>query len=220
MVDLIAMKGIVWDEEDSGVTYRDISIPEEYREQAHIYREKLFEKLSLIDDQFMELYLEGGPIDEALIHEVLRKGTIALKCVPVVLGTALKNKGIQPLMDAVVRYLPSPLDVPPVAGGKPRDRVRRSIALGEMMRISPPWRLRSSCRKGRKLVYVRVYSGVVKVGDDILNVNLNKKEKISRIFRMHANHREHIEEARTGAIVGMVGLKETSTGHTLTGAKP
>ena len=219
VVDLITMKGIVWDEEDSGATYREISVPKEYEETAHTYREKLFEKLSLIDDRFMELYLEGETIDESFIHEVLRKGTIELKCVPVVLGTALKNKGIQPLMDAVVRYLPSPLDVPAVQGINPENgetvfRVARddedftALAFKVVM------------QEGRKLVYVRVYSGVVKVGDDVLNVNLNKKEKISRIFKMHANHRERIDEARTGAIVGMVGLKDTSTGHTLAATKP
>jgi elongation factor G len=219
VVDLITMKGIVWDEEDSGATYREISVPKEYEETAHAYREKLLEKLSLIDDRFMELYLEGEAIDEAFIHEVLRKGTIELKCVPVVLGTALKNKGIQPLMDAVVRYLPSPLEVPPVQGINPEngEAVHR-FARDEEDFTALAFKV--VMQEGRKLVYVRIYSGVVKVGDDVLNVNLSKKEKISRIFRMHANHRERIEEARTGAIVGMVGLKDTSTGHTLAGAKP
>ncbi|MDR2017335.1 MAG: elongation factor G [Syntrophobacterales bacterium] len=219
VVDLITMKGIVWDEEDSGITYRDISIPAEYREIAGIYREKLFEKLSLIDDNFMELYLEGQEIGEALVHEVLRKGTVGLKCVPVLLGTALKNKGIQSLMDAVVRYLPSPLDVPPVQGVNQEtgEIVYRFSKDNEDFTALA---FKVVMQEGRKLVYVRVYSGIVKVGDDIFNVNLNKKEKISRIFRMHANHRERIEEARAGAIVGMIGLKDTSTGHTLTGINP
>ena len=219
VVDLITMKAVVWSEEDQGATYSHVSIPKDYEEIAHTYRERLFEKLSLIDDQFMELYLEGGPIDEALIHEVLRKGTIALKCVPVLCGTALKNKGIQPLMDAVVRYLPSPLDVPPVLGVNPETgQVEQREGKDEEDFTALAFKV--IMQEGRKLVYVRVYAGVVKVGDEILNVNINKKEKISRIFRMHANHRERIEEARTGAIVGMVGLKETSTGHTLTGTKP
>ncbi|MBA4418256.1 MAG: elongation factor G [Syntrophus sp. (in: bacteria)] len=219
VVDLITMKALVWGEEDQGATYRSISIPKEYEEAAHSYREKFFEKLSLIDDHFMELYLEGEGIDEALIHSVLRKGTIALKCVPVLCGTALRNKGIQPLMDAVVRYLPSPLDVPPMEGINPQtgETEQREARDDEDFTALA---FKVVMQEGRKLVYVRVYGGVIKVGDEIVNVNLNKKEKISRIFRMHANHRERIEEARAGAIVGMVGLKETSTGHTLTKAKP
>jgi elongation factor G len=219
VVDLITMKAVVWDEEDQGVTYRHVSIPKEYEEIAHAYREKLFEKLSLIDDHFMELYLEGGAIDEALVHDVLRRGTISLKCVPVLCGTALKNKGIQPLMDAVVRYLPSPLEVPPVEGVNPETgELEQREARDEENFTALAFKV--IMQEGRKLVYVRVYAGAVKVGDDVFNVNIGKKEKISRIFRIHANHRERIEEARTGAIVGMVGLKETSTGHTLTGARP
>ncbi len=219
VADLITMKAIVWNEEDSGTTYNHISIPKEYQEVAEVHREKLFEKLSLIDDHFMELYLEGGIIDEALVHEVLRKGTIGLHCVPVLCGTALKNKGIQPLMDAVVRYLPSPLDVPPVQGLNPvTGELEQRAATDDEDFTALAFKV--VMQEGRKLVYVRIYSGSVKVGDDVLNVNIGKKEKISRIFRMHANHRERIEEARTGAIIGMVGLKETSTGHTLTGGKP
>jgi elongation factor G len=219
VVDLITMKAIVWDEEDSGTSYHYVHIPAEYEETAHLYRERLFEKLSLIDDHFMELYLEGGAIDEALIHEVLRKGTIGLKCVPVLAGTALRNKGIQPLMDAVVRYLPSPLDVPPVEGTNPAtgELEQRGAKVDEDFTALA---FKVVMQEGRKLVYVRVYAGKIKVGDEVLNVNINKKEKISRIFRMHANHRDRIEEARTGAIVGIVGLKDTSTGHTLTRNKP
>ena len=219
VVDLIEMKAIVWNEEDSGATYNYLSIPEEYAESARAHREKMLEKLSLIDDHLMELYLEGESIEDSLIHEVLRKGTIELKCVPVLCGTALKNKGIQPLMDAVVRYLPSPLDVPPVQGVSPEtgEVETRAATDGEDFTALA---FKVVMQEGRKLVYVRVYAGAVKVGDDIFNVNLGKKEKISRIFRMHANHRERVEEARTGAIVGMVGLKDTSTGHTLVGSKP
>jgi elongation factor G len=219
LVDLVSMKAIVWDEEDLGATFRHISIPKEYEEVARTYREKLFEKLSLLDDHFMELYLEGEEIDDAFVHSVLRKGTIGLKCIPVLCGTALKNKGIQPLMDAVVHYLPSPLDVPPVQGINPQTgeiEQREARANEDFTALA----FKVVMQEGRKLVYARVYSGTVKVGDEILNVNLNKREKISRIFRMHANHRDRIEEARTGDIVGLVGLKETSTGHTLARAKP
>lgn len=219
VVDLIAMKGIVWDEEDLGSTYREIAIPKEYEETARSYRERLLEKCSLLDDQLMELYLEGHEIDETMIYDTLRKGTLALKCVPVLCGTALKNKGIQPLLDGIVRYLPSPLDVPPVHGKNPQtDEVEERAARDDEDLTALAFKIVMD--EGRKLTYVRIYSGVMKVGDDVYNVNLDKREKISRIFRMHANHRERMEEARTGAIVGILGLKETSTGHTLTKTKP
>ncbi|HVN96811.1 MAG TPA: elongation factor G [Syntrophorhabdaceae bacterium] len=219
VVDLIAMKGIVWDEEDMGATYRSIAIPPEYQETARRYREKLFDKLSLLDDEFMEHYLEGGEIDEALIVKALRTATIALKCVPVLCGSALKNKGIQPLIDAVVKYLPSPLDVPPVTGENPdnSELEERKASVDEDLAALA---FKIVIEEGRKLTYIRIYSGKLKVGEEIYNVNLRKREKVSRIYRIHANHKDRIEGAEAGAIVGIVGLKETSTGHTLTRAKP
>ena len=219
VVDLITMKGIVWDEEDMGTTYRSISIPPEYQETAKTYRDKLFDKLSLLDDDFMSHYLEGGPIDESVIIGALRKATIALKCVPVLCGTALKNKGIQPLLDAIIAYLPSPLDVPPVTGENPEtgELEERKASVEEDFAALA---FKIVIEEGRKLSYIRIYSGKLKVGEEIYNVNLRKKEKISRIYKIHANHKDRIEETQAGAIVGIVGLKETSTGHTLTKAKP
>ncbi|MCX8022296.1 MAG: elongation factor G [Syntrophorhabdaceae bacterium] len=219
VVDLIALKGIVWNEEDLGATYRYIEIPESYREKAIEYRENLFEKLSLIDDHFMELYLDGGDIEEKVIHETLRKGTITLKCVPVLCGAALKNKGIQPLLDAVVRYLPSPTDIPPVSGTDPQtgEIITREARIDEDLSALA---FKVVMEEGRKLIYIRIYSGQLDVGDEVYNVNIGKKEKVSRIYRIHANHKERIDEAKAGAIVGIVGLKETSTGHTLTKNKP
>ncbi len=219
IIDLITMKGVVWDEESLGATLHQIALPDEFKETARNFREKLFEKLSLLDDSFMELYLDGKEIEEQTIRDAIRKATIALKCVPVVCGTALRNKGIQPLLDAIVWYLPSPLDVPPTEG---HDPVTGEIAFRE---ADPDEDLCGLAFKvvvteGRKLVYVRIYSGSLKVGDDIYNVNLQKKEKVSRVYKIHANHRDRMDEARTGDIVGIVGLKETSTGHTLTKAKP
>jgi elongation factor G len=219
VVDLITMKSIVWDEDNLGATYNHISIPKEYEKISHTYREKLFEKLSLIDDQFMELYLDGNAIEEPIIHNTIRKATIALKCVPVLCGAALRNKGIQPLMDGIVRYLPSPVDVPPVQGKNPQTGVleyREARDDEDLTALA----FKVVMDEGRKLTYIRIYSGVLNVGDEVYNVNIGKKEKISRIFRMHAKHRERIEGARTGAIVGIIGLKETSTGHTLTKTKP
>lgn len=219
VIDLITMKALAWSEDDLGATFSLISIPEEYEQLARSQREKMLEKCSLLDDQFMELYLEGKEIDDAMIHETLRQGTIALKCVPVLCGTALRNKGIQPLLDSVVRYLPSPLDIPPVQGINPQtgQMEQREVSDEEDLAALA---FKIVLDEGRKLTYIRIYSGTIKVGDDIYNVNLGKREKVSRIFRMHANHRDRIEEARTGAIVGIVGLKETTTGQTLTKAKP
>lgn len=219
VIDLITMKGLVWNEDDLGATYNQISIPKDYESIARSQREKMLEKCSLLDDQFMEFYLEGKEIDESMIHETLRQGTIALKCVPVLCGAALRNKGIQPLLDSVARYLPSPLDIPPVQGTNPQNgQIEQREARDDEDLTALAFKI--VLDEGRKLTYVRIYSGVVKVGDEVYNVNLGKKEKVSRIFRMHANHRDRIEEAHTGAIVGIVGLKETTTGQTLTKTKP
>jgi elongation factor G len=219
VIDLIAMKGLVWNEDDLGATFNQVSIPKEYEQLARTEREKMLEKCSLLDDQIMELYLEGKEIDEEVIHDALRRGTIAMKCVPVLCGTALKNKGIQPLLDSVVRYLPSPLEVPPVQGTNPQTReIEQRAARDDEDLTALAFKIVMD--EGRKLTYIRIYSGTMKVGDEVYNVNLGKKEKVSRIFQMHANHRDRIEEARTGAIVGIVGLKETTTGQTLTKAKP
>jgi len=219
MIDLIKMQGIVWEEEDMGATYRYIHIPDKYKRPAHEYRERLLEKLSLLDDTFMELYLGGAEIDEELIHKVIRENTIAMKCVPVLGGAALRNKGIQPLLDAIVNYLPSPIDIPPVKGKNPEtgfEEIREPKNTEDFSALA----FKVVMDEGRKLVYIRIYSGEIKVGDDVFNVNLNKKEKISRIYRIHANHRERIDEASTGAIVGIVGLKDTSTGHSLVKTRP
>jgi elongation factor G len=219
VVDLVTMEGLVWDEESLGASFRRISIPENYKKAAREQREKLLEKLSLIDDHFMELYLGGEEIDPALIHEIVRKGTVTLKCIPVLCGAALRNKGVQPLLDAIVRYLPSPLDVPPVQGKNPQTGetdFREAKDDEDFSALA----FKVVLDEGRKQVYCRIYSGTLKVGDEVLNVNLNKKEKISRIYQIHANHKERMEEARTGAIVGIVGLKETSTGHTLVKSRP
>ncbi len=215
VVDLISMEAMVWNEEDLGATFNTIPIPEACREEAQGQREKLLERISMLDDSVMELYLEGMEISADLIYETLRKGTVSLRCVPVLCGAALRNKGVQPLLDAVIRYLPSPLDVPPVQGRNPETgewESREARSDEDLTALA----FKVVMEEGRKLTYVRIYSGKMEVGQDVYNVNLGRKEKISRIFRIHANHKERIEEAATGAIVGIVGLKETSTGHTLT----
>ena len=136
----------------------------------------MLEKCSLLDDQFMELYLEGKEIDDAMIHETLRQGTIALKCVPVLCGTALRNKGIQPIVDSIVRYFPSPLDIPPVQGINPQtgQMEQREVSDEEDLAALA---FKIVLDEGRKLTYIRIYSGTIKVGDDIYNVNLGKRGK-------------------------------------------
>ncbi len=196
-----------------------VSIPKEAAEVAAEYREKLLEKLSLLDDRFMERYLEGEAIDEAFVTRDDQEGDHRPRCVPVVCGSALRNKGIQPLLDAIVSYLPSPLDVPPVEGVNPAtgETEHREARVDEDLCALA---FKVLMEEGRKLVYIRVYSGRLAVGEDVYNVNLGKKEKVSRIYKIHANHKERVEEAHAGAIVGMVGLKETSTGHTLVRTRP
>jgi len=219
VVDLVAMEAVVWDENSLGASFEVISIPEDQRARANEHREALLEKLSLVDDRFMELYLDGSDMSPDVIIDAVRKATISLKAVPVLCGAALRNKGIQPLLDAVVRYLPSPVDVPPVQGVNPQSgepETRDATDDEDLSALA----FKVVLEEGRKLVYIRIYSGVLKVGDEVMKVNLGKKEKISRIFRIHANHKERVEEVRTGAIVGIVGLKETSTGHTLVKSKP
>jgi len=215
VVDLVSMKAIVWDEESLGVRYEYVEIPESTRDLSYEYRERLIDGLSMVDDRIMELYLNGDEIPETVIHEAIRKGTLSMKLVPVFCGSALKNKGIQPLLDGVVRYLPSPLDMPPVTGKNPltgEEETRLPLTDEDFTALA----FKVVMEEGRKLIYIRVYSGELKVGDDVLNVNLGKKEKISRIYRMHANHKERVDYASVGAIVGIVGPKDTSTGHTLT----
>jgi elongation factor G len=219
IVDLITMKATVWDEDTLGASFREISIPQDSIDTAREYREKLLEKLSLLNDDLMERYLEGEPIEESLIYETIRYATISLRCVPVVCGSALRNKGIQPLLDAIVRYLPSPLDVPPVEGTDPATgEITHREARSDEDLCALAFKV--LMEEGRKLVYIRIYSGKLNVGEDIYNVNLGKKEKVSRIYKIHANHKDREEEALAGAIVGIVGLKETSTGHTLVRSKP
>jgi elongation factor G len=162
----------------------------------------------------MEKYLNGEEISESEMKAALRKGTISMKAVPVLCGAALRNQGIQPLIDAIVDYLPSPLDVPPVEGTNPvtGDMARR-MAKDEESLTALAFKVMMD--EGRKLVYLRIYSGILKVGTEVYNPRLKKGEKISRIFQMHAHQRNRVEEAKTGEIVAVMGLKETTTGDTL-----
>jgi elongation factor G len=214
VIDLIRLKGIVWDEHSLGVDFKEISIPKEMKEEALHHRSKLIESISELDDHLMEKYLYGEEISESEVKSAIRKGTLSMKAVPVLCGAALRNQGIQPLIDAIIDYLPSPLDVPPVEGANPvtGDGVRR------MARDEEPFcalAFKVMMDQGRKMVYTRIYSGVLKVGQEVFNPRLKKNEKISRIFQMHANQRTRVEGAKTGEMVAVIGLKDTTTGDTL-----
>lgn len=214
VVDLITLRGVVWDEHSLGAEFREVSIPKELKEDAALYRSKLIESLAELDDPFMEKYLSGEEISESEMRATLRKTTILMKGIPVLCGAALRNQGIQLLIDAIVDYLPSPLEVPPVEG---RDPATGALAK-RMAKDEEPFAalaFKVMMDEGRKLIYIRVYSGVLKVGKEVYNPRLKKGEKISRIFMMHANQRARMEEAKTGEIVAVMGLKETTTGDTL-----
>jgi len=214
IIDLIRMKAIAWDEHSLGTEYREITIPKEYMEDAQRQRSKLVEAVAELDGPLMEKFVNEEEISEAELKEAIRKATISMQAVPVLCGAALRNQGIQPLLDAVVDYLPSPLDVPPGEGTNPvTNKVEeRPPEPGEPLTALA---FKVVMDQGRKLVYIRIYSGILKVGQEVYNPRTKKAEKISRIFQMHANQRNRVEEARTGEIVAIMGLKETTTGDTL-----
>jgi elongation factor G len=214
VIDLIKMKAIVWDEETLGSTFREMDIPSELMADAGKYREHLLETLAEKSDPLMEKYLAGEEVDTEEIHRVLREATINFNLVPVLCGAALRNKGIQPLLDAVVNYLPSPLEVPPVQGFNPLtgDPETRSSSDQEPFAALA---FKIMTDEGRKLTYLRVYSGVLKAEQEIYNSTKGKQERVARLFRMHANKKERVPEVRAGDIIGAAGLKDTATGDTL-----
>ncbi|MBW1658875.1 MAG: elongation factor G [Deltaproteobacteria bacterium] len=214
VVDLVRQKAIVWSEDGLGNEYEVAEIPQDMKEEVAAYREKLLEAVAEADDELMERYLEEGDLPEGDILKALRKRTLNMEIVPVLCGSALKNKGVQPLMDAIVDFLPSPLEVPPISGVDPET--------GETITRPPDIKAPFSALvfkvmmdQGRKLCFVRVYSGQVKVGEELYNLNLRTKEKVARILEIHANHRKRIDTAKAGDIVGVIGLKRSSTGNTL-----
>jgi elongation factor G len=214
VIDLIEMKAIVWNDEALGATFEITEIPEIEIEQARAYREKLIETLADADDAIMEAYLAEAEIDTAALTAAIRKATIDLKLVPVLCGSALKNKGVQPLLDAIVAYLPSPADVPPIEGIDPETSASIACPPGNKEPLAALI-FKVAMAEGRKLSYVRVYSGRLEAGKEVYNPVRRTKEKLSRILHMHANKRERIDSAGSGSIVGVVGLKLSSTGETL-----
>ncbi len=215
VIDLVRMKAVVWSGEQLGAEFRDEEIPTALQEIAREHRDRLLEAAVEQDDAVLEAYLDGTEPDEATLRACIRKGTLAGAFVPVMCGSAFKNKGVQPLLDAVVDYMPSPVDVPAIAGilpGNHEPSERRSDDGEPFSALA--FKIMNDPYVG-SLAFARIYSGIVNTGDTLLNTVKGKKERAGRMLLMHANSREDIKEARAGDIVAFAGLKEVTTGDTL-----
>jgi len=214
VVDLIKMKAIIWDEASQGMKFEFKDIPAELQAQAEEWREKLLEAAAESSEELMNKYLEEGTLSEAEIKLGIRTRTLATEIQPMLCGTAFKNKGVQRMLDAVIDFLPSPVDIPPV-GGTDEDEAVTSRRADDSEKLSAlAFKLMTDPYVGQ-LTFVRVYSGVLKKGDTVFNPIKGKKERIGRIVQMHANNREEVEEIRAGDIAACVGLKDVTTGETL-----
>jgi elongation factor G len=215
VVDLVRMVGVVWDDEALGAKYHDVEIPAELLDQAKEYREKMIEAAVELDDDVMTAYLEGKEPDEATLKRLLRKAVISGAFYPVLCGSAFKNKGVQPLLDAVVDYLPSPVDVPAIKGTDPNsgEEVVRKASDAEPMALLA-FKIMDDPFVGT-ITFCRIYSGKLESGTGVINSTKERKERIGRMLLMHANNREDIKEAYAGDIVALAGLKEVRTGDTL-----
>jgi len=214
IVDLIALKGYSFSQEDLGVTVSEVGVPDSMQDKAASMRETIIEAAADCDDGLAEKYLDGGDLSVGEIQAALRKGVIAGQIVPVFVGSGLKNKGIQPLLDAVVEYLPSPLDVPPVEGLNPENgnvETRQSSDSEPLAALA----FKVQVDGGRKVTYFRIYSGILKTGEEVYNPRLKHPEKIARLLKIHANRKERIDSARAGDIAAAMGLKDTTTRDTL-----
>ncbi len=215
IVDLVRMKGVVWDEDTLGASFRDIEIPADLLDKAKEYRDKLVEMAVEVEDEAMEAYLEGNEPDEAKLKELVRKGTISSHFYPLFCGSAFKNKGVQPLLDGVLDYLPSPADVPPIKAidVKTGEEAVRKSADDEPLAMLA-FKIMNDPFVG-SLTFCRIYSGKVETGMQLVNTVKDKKERIGRMLLMHANSREDIKEAFAGDIVAIASLKDVITGDTL-----
>ena len=213
IVDLVEMKAVVY-LDDLGAEWQEIEIPEDMRELANEYREGLMDAVSDQDEELMTLYLEGEEIDPDQIRTAIRKATLNIQMTPVFVGSAFKNKGVQPLLDGVVDYLPSPLDVPPIQGVGPDGETitREADENGPLAALS--FKVQSDPHVG-KLTYMRVYSGTLKSGSYVYNTTKGKRERIGRLLQLHANSREQRDEVYAGELVAAIGLSDTGTGDTL-----
>jgi elongation factor G len=214
LVDLVRMKGVIWEDEALGANFKDIEIPEDMVEKAKEYREKMLEAAVELDDEVLQAYLDGNEPDEATLKRMIRKAVLTGAFYPVLCGSAFKNKGVQPLLDAVVDYLPSPVDVPAIKGldddGNEVVRLPKDtepLALLAFKIMDDPF--------VGTITFCRIYSGTLLSGTGVINSTRDRKERIGRMLLMHANNREDIKEAYAGDIVALAGLKEARTGDTL-----
>jgi elongation factor G len=216
VIDLIRMRGLLWQTEGKGDTYDVVAIPDDHVEAAREWRDKLVETIAENDDQMMELYLEGTEPDVDQLVAAVRRATIASSITPVLCGSAFKNKGVQPMLDAIVDFLPSPVDIPSIKGhavGNEEILIERHADVTEPF-AALAFKIMSDQHLG-KLTYIRVYSGKLEAGTQVLNSTKGRKERIGKIYQMHANKREERPSALAGQIVAVMGLKDTTTGDTL-----
>ena len=215
IVDVLKQKALIWHSEDLGAHYDEVEIPADLKEKAEQYYNELVEMAVEMDDAAMEAYLEGNMPDMETLKKCIRKGTIEQKFVPVLCGSAFKNKGVQPLLDAVVDYLPSPLDIPPAHAINAKDGSDTEVESKDDAPFAGlAFKIMNDPFVG-SVTFVRIYRGILETGSYVLNSVKEEKERIGRMLLMHANHREDIKEARAGDIVALVGLKNTTTGDTL-----
>ncbi|MEW6115036.1 MAG: elongation factor G, partial [Thermodesulfobacteriota bacterium] len=213
VIDLISMKALVYDEASNGMKFDVVDIPAQMQDEAAQWRHKLVESVCELDDELLEAYLEGDTdIPSERIYQTIRRGTLSLQITPVLVGAAFRNKGIQPLLDAVVSFLPSPADMPPVEGKAPDGKQDARGIDGPFSALA--FKVMNDPYVGN-LTFLRVYSGRLTSGSAVHNVKADKKERIGRLLKMHANQREEVKEAKAGDIVAAVGLKHTRTGDTL-----
>ncbi len=212
--DLVNERFIVWDEASQGVEFEEKDIPDKYLDEVRDARARLIEAVAEVDDNIMEKFISEEPVSAQEIKSAVRSACISLKGVPVFCGSALKNKGVQPLLDAVADFLPSPLDVPAIKGSEPttgNEVECQSVDNAPLAALA----FKIQMDQGRKVVFARIYSGIVKEGMDILNPSKHSKEKISRVFEIHADKRQRVEAAKAGDIVALMGLKHTTTGDSI-----
>jgi elongation factor G len=212
--DLLGLKLVTWDESNLGASFTVADIPEEMAPEIRQYREQLIETVAEVNDGIATKYLDGGEITEGELIAAIREATISLEVVPVVCGTALRNKGVQPLLDLIINFLPSPEDLPPIKGIDPRtggETQRHSSDKEPLCALA----FKVMMDEGRKMTYLRIYSGKLRAGEEVYNAGKKRKEKIARLLKMHANKRERMDEAGAGSIMAVMGLKDTTTGDTI-----
>jgi elongation factor G len=215
IIDLVKMKAVIWQNEDLGAKFDVVEIPADLKEKASKYRKELVEAAVEEDEKLMEAYLEGKEPSETDLKKCIRKGTLGFNFVPITTGSAFKNKGVQPLLDAVVDYLPSPMDIGSIEGTKLGTEDKVQMKFGDSEPFSAlAFKVANDPFVG-SLTFIRVYSGTIKTGTSVYNSSKEKTERVGRMLLMHANSREDTKEATTGDIVALAGLKFTVTGHTL-----